>query len=362
MAKRKIRTSGRMVLVNPRHRGKRRGAGRRRARGAVRTRRMARRSRKVNGRARSRARKVGYRYKNPRRARRVARRRPVLRRRARLMRRKARVSVARRRRVIRRRRNPSSGGPSMLRKIPVVGPLLASAFGFLAPAAAGAVSVIPTVKAMQLATAYIPGFAGLPAPVAYGATGVILGAIANRYLPIDPTNRKLVATAIAAAAGGVGAYKLMQGEGDLSAESEMAGFGPEWVENLGSTLVYGDVESLGDLGGLYTDATLADACFCADDMSPRERQALGAMTASQIKRAFPVARQAPHPLASRHAGQPVHQFGWLAALIGERVHEVARLPDHERRQLIAQLREQAIQTVQAELAHEGKDLGALLAA
>lgn len=103
---------------------------------------------------------------------------------------------------------------SLFNKIPVVGPVLSSMFGFAIPAVFGAVSVEPV---MWVAKALAPFVPQVPASLFYPLVGVLVAALV-RFVPgLSPETKRSLALAVASAAGGVGYYKARTG-----ADAEMA--------------------------------------------------------------------------------------------------------------------------------------------
>lgn len=227
--KRRTRTVG-SVIVNPRRR--RRTTARRKRRSNPRRRRTTarRRKRRMVKRRRSTARR-----RNPRRKRRTTRRRrtsarrrrnPRRRRRSarRTRRRAAAVSNPRRRRKrrtkrrrSRARRNPAfvSGLARSLKKVPVIGGLLAgmAAIGF--HGFIGGISVEPTMRvAGWLATqTWVPEKLKASEWFFFGVTGTALGALVVWLGPktkaLTPEAAKRVGIAVSAAGWGAG-YALMR--------------------------------------------------------------------------------------------------------------------------------------------------------
>jgi hypothetical protein len=111
-------------------------------------------------------------------------------------------------------------------------------------------------------------------------------------------------------------------------------------------------EGMGDAGD-YSDAEAADAMYSGPDLDSYEGEAAlhGAhayrsMFGAPPKRASRVAS----PL-SRHAGKRGHRWGWLIKLVGwERFQQIAAMEPEARCALIAELRKQAVATVQARTA------------
>lgn len=144
-----------------------------------------------------------------------------------------------------------------LRRIPVLGGLLSGVAGFVGPALAGVVGVEPTMMLAKLLGGYVPQ---LNSGLFYGLTGVVLAALVHKFLPVSGAMRKQIATAIAAAAGGVGWYKWRTGmDGPMSGE-------------IGAVPAYG---FLGD-GGPYAVVPFGEA-----GMGAGPRAGLGALVFAQ---------------------------------------------------------------------------------
>ena len=228
-----------MLLVNPRKRRSTRKRPTRRRNSLV-VRANPRRRRPVRRRAASRRRNPVRRRRTARRA--VARRNPrrrtyAAKRRRNSSKRRApkvvyryRAKNPKRRRKNTRRRNP--GFAATLRKVPVVGPMLASMAGFTPQAIFGALSVEPTMWIAKMAAPYVPM---VPASLFYPITGLFTAALVQ-YLPFgSPAMKKQLAIAVASAAGGVGYYKARTGaDAEMAAEAGMLEL--RGVGNLGSVL------------------------------------------------------------------------------------------------------------------------------
>ena len=113
-------------------------------------------------------------------------------------------------------------------------------------------------------------------------------------------------------------------------------------------LVYGAVEG----GGLfYGDADLADASHCGADLSGAELNAARSGMHAYLTK-FPTngtttaTRVAGR--ASSNAGREGYRWGWLIKLVGwEKFQQIAALPTAQRCRVIAQLRLQAMQSLQS---------------
>ena len=230
-----------MLLVNPRRRRNTRKRRTTRRRNSLVVRANPRR-RTVRRRASSRRRNPVRRRRTTRRA--VARRRnPSRRRRYTARRRNGRKSKApkvvyryrtrnprRRRKNTRRRRNPTFA--ATLKKIPLVGGILANMAGFAPQAVFGAISVEPTMMAAKFLAPYVPM---VPASMFYPLTGLLVASLVQ-YLPFgSAAMKKQLAIAVASAAGGVGYYKARTGaDAEMAAEAGMLEL--RGVGNLGSVL------------------------------------------------------------------------------------------------------------------------------
>ena len=136
----------------------------------------------------------------------------------------------------------------MLKKVPVVGGMLAKMAAFAPYSAFGALGVEPTMIAAKFLGPYLPQ---VPASVFYAGTGLLVAALIQNFLPVAPATRAKLAIAVASAAGGVGYYKWRTGQDtDVATETGalmLSGVG-SWADGLaykvapngyGSTLIYG---------------------------------------------------------------------------------------------------------------------------
>lgn len=369
-----IRTVG-AVVINPRVRRNRRSRKlktnrRRRANPVVvnRRRRVARRRTNPHRRVmRNRRRRYTARRRNPvvvNRRRRASRRRSNPRRRVMRNRRTRRNPVRRvsaprlhyrknpRRRRARRNPRRSYG---MVRRNPMSNiPVIGSALGFLAPAAFGAISVIPTQYAVGLMERWMPS---MRADLAFAVSGVVLGSLVQAFggkIPVVKNYKTQLAVALASAGGAVAAYKYMTGAGGgtVAAEKAKAGFygGPSFaapwagVEGLGDTgyivrPMQPNSYAGGDISGMYGDADMMDVQAMGSYglvMTPGEQSAALSGPRAWVAsfpapvRRFSPGRRAPGQL-SPHAGQEGHRWGWLIKAVGfEQFQRFAQLsPDQQ---------------------------------
>ncbi len=268
-----------------------------------------------------------------------------------------------RRRGHSRRRNPDMGG--MLRKIPVIGGLLSTAAGFIGPTLAGILGVEPTMLAAKFLGQYVPA---MNSSLFYVLVSLGLAAVAGTYLPINPATRKLIATGIASAGGGVAYYKWRTGQ-DGAMSGEMAGL-PAYSGLLGDGGAYA-VVPFGDAGdslGEYAGTNVGDVLVSPAALSSLEVNAalsgLGAW-----RRTFGPVRSPMRRIGQRHQfrgrmpqGIPEpseasegegHRFGWMIRLLGfDQFRAFAQLPPAEQQQAIHAARQCAIQAITANVANQ----------
>ena len=150
-----------------------------------------------------------------------------------------RRSHSKRRSNGRHRRNPAvvSSIQSMVKGIPFIGDILASAVGFAVPGLLGALSVIPTTFAAKALAQFVPG---LDSRLFYGLTGIGLAVLVKqKFIPLDTSVKNQLAAAFAAAGGAVAYYKHMTGgDHDLHGELGLLEYGDY-------TALYGD-QGLGE--------------------------------------------------------------------------------------------------------------------
>ena len=252
---------------------------------------------------------------------------------------------------------------SSLKKIPVVGPILAQMAGFVGPAVFGAVGVEPTMMAAKFLAPYVPQ---LPASLFYAGSGLLLAAVVQKFAPVSPALKQKLAIGIASAAGGVAYYKWRTEGGDTSLSGEygrLTGYGDLEI-NLGDGMAtsvvpfgrasygsYGDLE-IHSLHGYYADAELADAFSCPDQPSYGELEialagpgAWGRQFGRQrfTRRAGGQGGQGGRGMKqSQHAGQEGHRWGWLIKLVGfKKFQQIMKLPASQRKSVIADIKEAA---------------------
>lgn len=245
---------GSMLLVNPRRRRtttrkRKSNTGRKTRRKNVlvvrranpKRRRSTSRRRTTTRRRRSNTRRrATSRRANPRRRRATSRRRRTTKRRSNSRRRSAAPRAVYRRRSNGRKgrkkngrkRNPGSGIEGFLKRIPLVGGLLANIFGFAPHALFGALSVEPTMWAAKFLAPFVPM---VPASLFYPVVGLLVAAIIKAVPFGSAALRDKLAVAVAAASGGVGYYKARTGmDAEMGAEAGMLEL--RGVGNLGSIL------------------------------------------------------------------------------------------------------------------------------
>ena len=367
------------LLVNPRRR-KRKTTRRKRRTTAVHRRRnttKAARSRAAKlgwARRKRNGTKAGSRRKTARRAyarktnRKRSTRRGGVRRTARraYMRKNTRRGGVRRtaRRAYARRRNIGAitGLQTGLRKVPVVGGALAEFIGYAPQALFGAVSVEPALLFLKYVGKYVPApIQALNFTIAGSAIAALLSFVPSKML--KPALKKQLQIAAATGGGAIDYYrwrteqstvedleeKGVEGFGDYGALLTTAGYGGDMGDMGGG---YGALLTTAGYGGGhdayadYSDADYADAAYSGEDFTGDEASAFMAGPKAfrsrfpkRVKR--PVKRGQGRP--SAHAGRHGHRWGWLVKWIGfQGAQQVVALPALSRRQVLAQLRKQAI--------------------
>ena len=119
----------------------------------------------------------------------------------------------------------------------------------------------------------------------------------------------------------------------------------------GGGLMYGAMGGHGPMHGLvYGDADLSDAAHCGTDLSGAELSAARSGMHAYGTR-FPSSGSAATRVAGRpsvNAGREGYRWGWMIKLVGfERFQQIAALPAGQRCRVIAQLRLQAMQSLQS---------------
>lgn len=254
------------------------------------------------------------------------------------------------------RRNPSFASfGAMFRKIPVVGGLLADMAMLVPHGILGAVSVEPTLMAIKYLGPYYPD---MPAAAVYPITGLLLGGLIQAIggkLGVSKQTRDMAAVAAVAGGGAVGYYKFRTDQ-DASVETEMAGmmYGcPNGLGEMGPTFT-APYAQYGSVLRVYGDAEATDVAACPGYIDAAEaevaQEGLGAWF-SRFPMSRRVMRQGP---GSQHAGQPGHRWAWLIKLIGwPRFVQLSALPPHVQAAYIARLKGAAMR----ELPGPGMDAG-----
>jgi len=305
----------------------------------------------------------------------------LLNRRRRSVRKNPGYQLNRRRHAV--RKNPGFNLPilrpveNLIAKVPFIGHPVAKALGYVAFGAAAGAAHFYGIKAVRYVGGMLP--AGVQdfgrnfiAPVGYSLTGVLAN-FAIQRLPIpfltDDQKRKLGVAAMIA--GGVlDVFRALKGQSRDLGDADDFGDGQAYDvvplgaigEGMGVIGMSGIGEGMGAIGegmgdaGDYSDAEAADAMYSGPDLDSYEGEAAlhGAHAyrstfGAPAKRASRVAS----PL-SRHAGKRGHRWGWLIKLVGwERFQQIAAMEPEARCALIAELRKQAVATVQARASSMG---------
>lgn len=310
-----------------------------------------------------------------------------LNRRRRTVRKNAGYLLNRRRRTVRknagyqlnRRRNPSEGGfnlailrpvEGLVAKFPILGSPVAKAMGFVAFGALAGATHFYGVKAVR----YVGGMLPAPvqkvgdffAPVGYSLTGVLAN-FAIQRLPIpflSDAQKKSLGIAAMIAGGVLDVFRALRGQsgnlGDLDGDDDfgdggaydvvpLAGIG-EGMGAIGEGM--GAIgEGMGDAGD-YGDAEMADAYYSGPDLDGYEGEAAmyGAHAYRSTFGAPPKRASRVVSPFSRHAGRRGHRWGWLIKAVGyERFQAIAAMEPEARCALIAELRKNAIASVDAKL-------------
>lgn len=246
---------------------------------------------------------------------------------------------------IRRRRNPSGGhmlsgisgmAQKWARKIPLVGGVLGLAIGSLGAAVGGAVGVLPTSYLMPHIDQWIPE---MVKPYAYTLSGALLSALVTKS-PVKFPYQSQLAIGVAAAGGAVDMVRWRAGK------SQQLG-----LEEMGSDDMGDEFGEVGDDGSRfaateYSDADLSDADYMGDDMTGEE------IAAAELGRSHYWRKARIHKAKARdarnagessgNAGKPFARHGWLAYLLGfDAVQELAKMPENQRRAVIAKLKFEA---------------------
>ena len=269
----------------------------------------------------------------------------------------------------------------LLKKIPYVGKPIAAALPtgiyFVAGAAAHHYVARPLVS---MAYSYVPaGIQNAVAPVARFIspaqsflTGVLVAAILqNKRIPLKPSTKKQLALAVIGSGAVIDTLRYYAG-GDLSGAMTLPGYGDAMTlpgygaigMDLGDGGAY-DVVPMGALAAEYNGAHAVDAASCPADLSVEEGEA--ALNGPGYWRQYfgpPPKHAASTNMHSNLAGRPGHRWGWLIKMIGfERFSKLASISPDARVQLLANLKAQAIQIADAQIAESAAssvpDTGAL---
>lgn len=252
--------------------------------------------------------------------------------------------------VNRRKRNPSlpfglqgilGRVQGMLRKVPLVGPIVASALGGLGGAAAGAIAVVPADMALPYVAKWIPDWLR---PYAYTAVSLSLSALVEMIPAKIPFKREL-AIGLTFAGGAVDTFRYRRG---MSQSFGDAGGDYAGADEYGDADLGGD--DLGNDGSPlaaveFAEANLADADYCPDDLSGDEMAAIE-MGRAAYRRKYRQARnrgaESGPGRPSEHAGQPGNRWGWLIYVLGfDGFQKVAAMPDMQRREWIQRFKTDA---------------------
>lgn len=199
-----VRTTG-MLVVNP-------------GRSGLRSRRRRVRHYRSNvSQKRSLAAKKAWQTRKRKAAKRSLAAKKAARTRARRHKARSRIAVKTNRRHRRRNQGGWAGFVSGVGSIPLVGPFLAGILNFAPLAALGAISVEPTLWVASMLGGLVPQ---LPASWVYALMGLVTGGLILAFAPVAPAFALQLATATAAAAGGVAYYKWRTGL-DTEMGSEM---------------------------------------------------------------------------------------------------------------------------------------------
>lgn len=202
----------------------------------------------------------------------------------------------------------------------------------------------------------IPGADGLlekVKPVQFTLTGVA-AATALRFIPVGSKQiRDQLAVGALLAGSAIDVYRMLSNKmgdlGDLYEDGfiEAGDLYEDGFVEVGDGGMY-DVVPLSDGTAVdYSGASMMDAAAAPVDLSVDEGEAALSGAHSWINR-FGLPVYAPRRRAgySTMAGRPGHRFGWLIQLVGfGRFQKIASLPPGKRVALIAQLKQQAVSSV-----------------
>ncbi|MGA0174404.1 MAG: hypothetical protein ACO3NL_12280, partial [Phycisphaerales bacterium] len=202
------------------------------------------------------------------------------------------------------------------------------------------------------------------APFAFSLTGVAANyAIRNLPIPfVSASVKKNLGLAAIIVGGALDMYRFLKRDNSIFGEFDYGEFdygdgGAYDVVGLGGIGMSGIGMSGTDMGAVaelgYADAELADAYYSGPDFDAIEGEALLAGPPAFAAKFGPppkVTRRVQSPM-SPYAGRPGHRWGWLVKLVGfDGAQKIAAMDPEARCALLAELRNQAMATVQARLA------------
>jgi hypothetical protein len=258
----------------------------------------------------------------------------------------------------------------ILKKIPYVGKPIAAALPtgayFLAAAATHHYIARPLVgrvysmvpMGIQSAVAPVTRFI---APAQSFLTGVLVAAILqNKRIPLKPATKKQLAVAVIGSGAVIDALRYYAGS-DYSGVEKLYQYNGAYGDGMSY-----DVIPLGALAVEYNGAQAVDAAACPADFSIEEGEAAlaGPGYWKQYFGPPPQRISAGKSPYSNYVGREGHRWGWLISMIGfERFSKIAAMPPQHRVQLLAELKGQAIQLADRQIAQSAAstvpDTGAL---
>lgn len=263
----------------------------------------------------------------------------------------------------------------LVAKFPILGSPIAKAMGYVAFGALAGATHYYGVKAVRYVGGLLPApvqkVGSFLAPVGYSLTGVLANYAINK-LPIpflSDAQKRSLGIAAMIAGGVLDVFRLIKGQSSDLGDADDFGDGGAYdvvpLSGIGEGM--GGIgqgmgaigEGMGDAGD-YGDAELADAYYSGPDLDGYEGEAAmyGAHAYRSTFGAPPKrASRVASPL-SRHAGRRGHRWGWLIKAVGwERFQAIAAMEPEARCALIAELRKNAIASVDAKLGR--KEMGAI---
>lgn len=240
----------------------------------------------------------------------------------------------------------------LLRKVPVVGVPVASAFSKVPSAAVGALAaLVPMAFVTKYARPYLPHQLSM-------ATGTLVGIATAALATLVPGVPGQLRTAIATSAVGLGVgsdvLKAAQSRGYLT-DVGFSGFGDGMRYDV---VPFADPASQ-LVATYYSDAGIGDIAGIYGDMSGSE---IGAAISGPMawRERFPPTMRAQHTPqgqgTSRHAGQEGHRWGWLIRLVGfERFQQFAALPPEQRAKVMEKFAAESRNQIEALVAAQGAE-------